>query len=74
MSYRAEQPFLLPFLPPALDYSSLQGLLLQARTELAELKGSARALPNPMLLMSPAIMREAVASSEIENIHTTVAK
>lgn len=74
MSYRAEQPFPLPLLPPTLDYSSLQGLLLQARTELAELKGSARVLPNPMLLMSPAIMREAVASSEIENIHTTVAK
>lgn len=74
MSYRAEQPFSLPLLPPTLDYSSLQGLLLHARTELAELKGSARALPNPMLLMSPAIMREAVASSEIENIHTTVAK
>jgi Fic family protein len=47
-------------------------MLLQARTELAELKGFAHALPNPMLLMSPAILREAVASSNIENINTTI--
>jgi Fic family protein len=47
-------------------------LLLQARTELAELKGYSIALPNPMLLLSPAILKEAVDSSEIENINTTI--
>ena len=31
-------------------------------------------LPNPMLLLSPAIIRESVASSGIENINTTVEK
>jgi len=76
MSFKANIPFALPILPPAisLEEAGLNRLLLQARTELAELKGFAHALPNPMLLMSPAIMREAVASSNIENIHTTIAK
>ncbi|MCX6143136.1 MAG: Fic family protein, partial [Ignavibacteriales bacterium] len=34
--------------------------------------GYSRALPNPMLLLSPAVLRESVASSNIENINTTV--
>ena len=46
--------------------------LLKARVELAELKGYCKAIPNPMLLLSPAIIQESLASSEIENIHTTV--
>lgn len=48
--------------------------LLKARTELGELRGYSHALPNPMLLLSPAIIRESVASSSIENINTTVEK
>jgi len=48
--------------------------LLKARTELGELKGYSHGLPNPMLLLSPAIIRESVASSGIENINTTVEK
>lgn len=48
--------------------------LIKARTELGELKGYSFALPNPMLLLSPAILRESVASSGIENINTTVEK
>ncbi|WP_167882362.1 Fic family protein [Leptospira sarikeiensis] len=47
-------------------------LIAKARTELGELKGFATALPNPMLLLSPAIIKESVASSNIENINTTV--
>ena len=76
MSFNPETPFQLPLLPPELDWEQqdLIRLLLKARTELAELKGFAYALPNPMLLMSPTILREAVASSNIENINTTVAK
>ncbi|HMJ71125.1 MAG TPA: Fic family protein [Cyclobacteriaceae bacterium] len=46
--------------------------LLKGRTELGELKGYSHVLPNPMLLMSSAIIRESVASSGIENINTTV--
>ena len=42
-----------------------------ARIELAELKGYSAAIPNSMLL-SPTLIRESVASSEMESIHTTV--
>jgi Fic family protein len=37
------------------------------------LKGACYGLPNPQLLLSPAILREALASSEVENIITTLA-
>jgi len=74
MSFQPQIPFALPLLPPQADLEEVlyDRILLQARTELAELKGFAHALPNPMLLMSPAILREAVASSNIENINTTM--
>lgn len=76
MSFSATYPFPLPELPPKINCNekSLIGWLLKARTELGELKGSSIALPNPMLLLSPAIIKESVASSEIENINTTVEK
>ena len=74
MLFNPEYPFDLPSLPPAvaLDNPLLLRALLKARTELGELKGYSAAMPDPMLLLSPAIVREAVASSGIENIHTTV--
>lgn len=73
-----DEPFRLPPLPPVEFEMTgevtlrLLPILLKARTELGELKGYASALPNPMLLLSPAIVRESVASSQIENINTTV--
>jgi Fic family protein len=74
ISFNAIRPFDLPELPPDLTIGNEQftNLLLEARTELAELKGYSIALPNPMLLLSPAILKEAVDSSEIENINTTI--
>ena len=65
---------LLP--PPKIDFKSqsFTDLITKARVELAELKGFSFSLPNPMLLLSPAIIKESVASSEIENINTTVIK
>jgi len=74
MSFDATYPFPLPNLPPLLDFKddNLIDLLLKARTQLGELKGYAFAMPNPLLLLSPAIIRESVASSNIENIYTTV--
>ena len=74
MSFNPDYPFALPELPPTLDYedSRLVRPMLKARTELGELKGYSAALPNPMLLLSPAILRESIASSNIENINTTV--
>lgn len=74
MSFDPSQAFDLPSLPPHFDWAdpSLFDILLKARTELAELNGSIMALPNPMLLLSPTIVKESLASSEIENIHTTL--
>lgn len=76
MSFSATYPFVLPELPPNLNCGQERFMpwLLKARTELGELKGYSHALPNPMLLLSPAIIRESVASSGIENINTTVEK
>lgn len=73
MNFRPDLPFELPLLPPQTDLESpaLLRAVAAARVELAELKGYSATMPNPMLL-SPAIVRESVASSEIENIHTTV--
>lgn len=74
MEFQAHYPFQLPLLPPPLTLESpvLLRAITAARIELAELKGYSAAIPNPMLLLSPTLIRESVASSEIENIHTTV--
>jgi len=75
MSFSATHPFDLPELPPQIKGNEkFTKWLLKTRTELGELKGYSFALPNPMLLLSPAIIKESVASSEIENINTTVEK
>lgn len=69
------QPFQLQSLTadkPWLADDCYTGVLKRARIELAELKGYCAAIPNPMLLLSPAIIKESLASSAIENIHTTV--
>ena len=74
MSYNKENPFDLPLLPPKIDFNNpkFRVGLLEARVALAELKGRSDSIPNPLLLLSPAILRESIASSEIEGIHTTI--
>jgi len=74
MPYNKENPYELPPLPPKLDFGDqkFNKPLLDARVALAELKGYSFSMPNPLLLLSPAILRESLASSEIENIHTTI--
>ena len=74
MSFRAIDPFDLPLLPPEVDWKEphILELVAQARTQLGELKGYTFGMPNPLLLLSPAMLRESVASSSIENINTTV--
>ena len=74
MSHSAIQPFSPPSFPPVikLEQKEIYDLVIKARAELAELKGYASAMPNPLLLLSPAIIKESLASSEIENINTTV--
>ncbi|MHB8913816.1 MAG: Fic family protein [Minisyncoccota bacterium] len=64
----------LPPLPPETDFNDVELLKLvnKANNSIFELKGAAHILPNRFILMSPLSIREAVASSGIENINTTV--
>ena len=75
MSFDPIYPHRLAPLPPqtAIANTDFGDLLIKTRVELAELKGACGQIPNPLLLMSPAIIRESVASSNIENINTTLA-
>jgi len=64
----------LPLLPP--DEKQIVTIdvfkaLNNANKALAELKGIARKLPNQLMLVNTIALREAKASSEIENIFTT---
>lgn len=72
--FNPEIPFHLPHLPPAEEFRvpEIYEVLPEVRASLGELKGYAELLPNPLLLLSPAIIKESLASSEIENIHTTL--
>src|SRR5258708_10886051 len=74
MIFNAAYPQELTPLPPLLDLNDkeITSLVLEARVQLAELKGYTSSLTNPLLLLSPAIIKESIASSEIENINTTV--
>lgn len=74
MPFNPKIPFALPPLPPSLNFKHERfvDIMLKARTELGELNGYSYSLPNPMLLLSPTVLKESVASSSIENINTTV--
>lgn len=58
---------------PQIDYSPIMSKLIEARSNISILKGACYGLPNPQLLLSPSLIREALESSEIENIVTTLA-
>ena len=75
MSFDPTYPHPLALLPPQVPVSNQDfgDLLLKARVELAELKGASGQIPNPLLLIAPIVIRESVASSNIENINTTLA-
>jgi len=64
----------LPFLPP--DQNKIETVkilkqLVKSSIALAELKGIVNILPNPEILLNAVILKEARASSEIENVITT---
>jgi Fic family protein len=63
----------LPKLPPKHDIETKSVLkhAISANRELARLKGYCSLLPNESILLSSIILKEASASSEIENIITT---
>lgn len=66
----------LPFLPPDFNLDDVDILkkVNVANIALSKLEGSSLAIPNRNLLIEPLSVREAVASSRIENINTTVAE
>ena len=66
----------LPLLPPDFNFDDIEILKLvnRANIALSELNGTARTLPNRDLVFEPLSVREAVASSGVENIHTTVSE
>ena len=70
-----DQPFNnLPFLPPDKESTETKNILRQvvkSSLALAELKGLVHTLPNPDILLNAVILKEASASSEIENVITT---
>lgn len=70
-----EKPFNdLPHLPPAMDKIETVKVLRQlvkSSVALAELKGLTKILPNPTILLNAVVLKEARASSEIENVVTT---
>ncbi|MEX2397656.1 MAG: Fic/DOC family N-terminal domain-containing protein, partial [Balneolales bacterium] len=74
MKFNPGEPYNdLPLLPPGTDVETKAVLkrLTAARASLAELKGSAAMIPNPLMLINTIVLQEAKASSEIENIFTT---
>ena len=74
MSFDPLKPHKLTHLPPKINFETpgILKALIGSSKELGELKGYSPAMPNPMLLLSPAILQESVASSKIEAIYTTV--
>lgn len=65
---------ILEFIPPRQSLIESIPVLRQeskSAVALAELKGLAKTLPNPKILLNAVILKEARASSEIENVVTT---
>jgi Fic family protein len=70
-----QQPYNeLPMLPPVFNFDDIEILkkVNKANIALSRLSGEAKSIPNREVLIEPLTFREAVASSEIENIQTTL--
>lgn len=77
MSFKPDLPYNdLPLLPPTcnLDDVVILKAVNRANKALARLNGASLAVPNRAFLLEPLTVREAVASSGIENINTTVSE
>lgn len=74
MTFDPKKPYnTLPLLPPPVDLETTAVLkkCISANKTLAELKGAGDLIPNQAILINSIPLREAQASSEIENIVTT---
>lgn len=67
-----KQPFIPPKLPPKIDYTSLIKEIGLAHSALGELNGLLVSVPNPDLLTTPLLTKEAVLSSKIEGTQATL--
>ena len=69
-----KESYFIPPLPIDYDFDTLRihKALTPARAALAELKGRALVIPNQGILIDTLSIQEAKASSEIENIVTTL--
>ncbi|MDD5409480.1 MAG: Fic/DOC family N-terminal domain-containing protein [Candidatus Omnitrophica bacterium] len=65
-------PFIPPKLPPKIDYSFLIKEIGQAHDALGQLNGLLVNIPNPSLLTTPLLTKEAVLSSRIEGTQATL--
>lgn len=75
MSFDPKKPYNgLPLLPPEFNFDDVDILkkVNKANIALSKLSGMALTIPNRELLIQPLSVREAVASSAIEDINTTV--
>lgn len=73
--YNKDKPYNdLPGLPPKYDFDEIEMLKLvnKANIALASCNGTAKLLPTPSIIFEPLSVQEAVASSGVENINTTV--
>lgn len=65
-------PFIPPKLPPVIDYASLIKEIGKAHNALGQLNGLLVNIPNPDLLTTPLLTKEAVLSSRIEGTQATL--
>ncbi|MBA3416120.1 MAG: Fic family protein [Chloroflexia bacterium] len=73
-SFGGMDTFVPALLPPAISYEAVTMALSRADVKLSELSGAGRLLPNPHLLISPYLRREAVLSTRIEGTRTSLAE
>lgn len=65
-------PFIPPKLPPDIDYTNLIKEIGQAHNNIGKLNGLLINIPNPVLLTTPLLTKEAVLSSRIEGTQATL--
>lgn len=66
------KPHKLKLLPPKIDYSLIIREVAEANRVLGNLTGLLANIPNPSLLTTPLLTKEAVASSKIEGTQATI--
>ena len=71
-SYGSFVPASLPPEPSIEPDEELNGLLLEAKTKLAYLKGAARHIPNMEMFLAMYVRKEALFSSQIEGTQATL--